>query len=169
MPLIFENDEELNLAEDEKIVEVALDSGSVDHITDPDDLPSSCLLVKPPGPPPRPFVGAGGHDIKRLGKVEVIMEPENPEDGEAFTSVQQVASVTRPLHAAGRIADADKEILITKGEAFVVPGGSLSKYLKGLRIFARYKRNRGLYTARMKVKDPNKAKPAGFARPGTVK
>ena len=165
--LIYEDEEELNLAEDEVVVEAAVDSGCVDHTIDPEDVPGSVMLVKNP-PGTKDFVGAGGHGIKRHGKAKVIMEPEDAKDGAAFLNVMQVANVSRPLHSVGRIADTDKDILFTKGECVVVPGGSLAKYVKGLRVFARYRRNRGLYTARFKVKDPSKVAKSGFARPGTA-
>ena len=167
MNLVYEDEEELNLAEDEVVVEATVDSGCVDHTIDPEDVPGSVMLVKNP-PGTKDFVGAGGHGIKRHGKAKVIMEPEDAKDGAAFLNVMQVANVSRPLHSVGRIADTDKDVLFTKGECVVVPGGSLAKYVKGLRVFARYRRNRGLYTARFKVKDPSKVTKSGFARPGTA-
>ena len=66
--------------------------------------------------------------------------------------VVQAADVTRPLHALCQIADTDKEILYTKGEATVVPGGSLSKYLKYCKKLAEYKRKGGLYIGKMKIR-----------------
>ena len=70
--LVYEEEDELNLAEDEIIVEAAVDSGCVDHTVDPEDVPGSVMLVKNP-PGTKDFVGAGGHGIKRFGKAKVIM------------------------------------------------------------------------------------------------
>ena len=161
-------DEILNTEED-KVIEIAIDSGCVAHCTDPDDIPCT-VEVKPPPPGAKDFVGAGGHSIKRHGKAEVLLVQEN---GMEVSNVFQVADVTRPLHSVSEVTDTDKEVLFTEGECVVVPGGSLSKYLKGLKIFARYGRRGGLYTARMRVRDPKRRrepKPrSGFTRPGAAR
>ncbi len=166
--LIEDTDEdEINMAEEEKVVEVAIDSGCFAHCVEPDDIPSSVEIVRPP-PGSKDFVGAGGHTIKRHGKATVIMEPMDEGGGEMVGNVMQVANVTRPLHSVGQVADTDKDILFTKGECVVVPGGSLAKHVKGLRIFARYKRNRGLYTARMRIRNPKAMPSRGFGRQGAA-
>ncbi len=80
----------------------------------------------------------------------------------------EVADVTRPLHSVGQVTDTDKEVLFTKGEAVVVPAGALSRYLTGIRVFARYKRRGGLYLAKMKVRDPKTMRrrdPKSHAKP----
>ena len=167
-----DDEEEVLNAEDEKEIEAALDSGCVKHVVAKNNLPATIEVVPPPSGT-KDFVGAGGHGIRRHGKAQVVLIPE---EGETVGSVTEVADVTRPLHSVGQVADTEKEILFTKGEAVVVPAGALSRYLKGIRIFARYKRRGGLYLAKMKVRDPktvrrrsprNPAKPT-FGRQGAA-
>ncbi len=167
-----DDEEEVLNAEDEKEIEAALDSGCVKHVVTRGNIPATIEVVPPPSGA-KDFVGAGGHGIRRHGKAQVVLIPE---EGETVGSVTEVADVTRPLHSVGQVADTEKEILFTKGEAVVVPAGALSRYLKGIRIFARYKRRGGLYLAKMKVRDPktvrrrsprNPAKPT-FGRQGAA-
>ena len=82
----------------------------------------------------------------------------------------QCADVTRNLHSVGEVADTDKDVLFTRGECVVVPGGSLMKYVKmlKLRVFARYTRKgKGLYTTRMVIRAP-KPKAQGFGGSGAT-
>ena len=138
-------------------VEVALDSGCAKHCTKRGEVPGTVEVVPPPAGT-ADFVGAGGHGIRRHGKVKVVMIPE---EGEAVENVLEVADVTRSLHSVGQITDTSKEVLITQRDAFVVPAGALSKFLKGIRVFAKYKRRGGLYLAKMRVRDPKAMKKKG--------
>ena len=157
-----EDDEILNTEEEKEIV-VAADTGCVRHAVAPEDLPAHVMVVAPP-PGTKDFVGAGGDRIKRHGKAAVQMQQEG---FGPINQVLEVADVTRPLHSMSQVADTGKEILFTKGEATVVPEGSLSKYLKYCKRLAVYKRSGGLYLGKMKVRVP-KSKPGGrtFGRPG---
>ena len=156
-----DNDEEVLNAEDEKEIECALDSGYVKHCVTQSNIPATIEVVPPPSGT-KDFVGAGGHSIRRHGKAQVVLIPE---EGEAMGSVVEVADITRPLHSVGQVADTEKEVLFTKGEAVVVPAGALSRYLKGVRVFARYKRRGGLYLAKMKVRDPKTVRRRNPRRP----
>ena len=149
-------------AEEELEMEVAADSGCVAHCTHPESLPASVTTVKHP-PGTKDFMGAGGESIKRHGKAALAMEMA---DGGMVGNVMQVAEVTRPLHSISQIADTDKDVLFTKGECVVVPGGSLAKYVKGLRVYAKYMRKGGLYVAKMKFRDPAKLGNKSFVRQG---
>ena len=157
---LFEDseDEEILNTEEEKEVEVALDSGCVKHCFGKEDLPVAAQRkIRPPPPGTKDFIGAGGHGIKRHGSVLI----ETQQEGFApVNQAVQAADVTRALHALCQIADTDKEILYTKGEATVVPGGSLSKYLKFCKKLAEYKRRGGLYIGKMKIRVA-KDKPPG--------
>ena len=145
-----EDDEEILNTEEEIEIEVAADTGCVKHAVAPEHLPRA-VVIKPPPPGTKDFVGAGGDSIKRHGKAAI----ETQQEGFATVNqVVEVADVTRPLHSMSQIADTDKEILFTKGEATVVPEGSLSKYLKYCRKLATYKRRGGLYLGKIKVRVP---------------
>ena len=152
--LYEDSDDEVILnTEEETEVEVALDSGCVKHCFGTEDLPRAARnKIRPPPPNTKDFIGAGGHGIKRHGSVMI----QTQQDGFGpVNQVVQAADVTRPLHALCQIADTEKEILYTKGEATVVPGGSLSKYLKYCKKLAEYKRKGGLYIGKMKIRVSN--------------
>ena len=157
-----EDDEILN-TEEEKDIVFAADTGCVRHAVGPEDIPAQVMVVAPP-PGTKDFVGAGGDRIKRHGKAAVQTQQEG---FGPVNQVLEVADVTRPLHSMSQIADTDKEILFTKGEATVVPGGSLSKYLKYCKKLAAYQRSGGLYLGKMKIRVP-RSKPGDrtFGRPG---
>ena len=162
-----DDDEVLNM-DDEVEIEVAQDSGSVDHCASPKDIPKAVKVMKPENGRLRNFVAANGDRIKNYGKahVSLIQEGGNVVDG-SFN----VADVTRPLHSTGKICDESKEVLFTKGEATVVPAGALSQFLGAVRHIAKYKRDGGLYLAKMKVRVRRDGKPAnkpGFGRQGAV-
>ena len=173
-PIEYESDdEELFNMDDEVEIEVAQDSGSVDHCANPKDIPKAVKIVKPENGKLRNFVAANGDRIKNYGKahVSLIQEGGNVVDG-SFN----VADVTRPLHSTGKICDESKEVLFTKGEATVVPEGALSQFLGTVRHIAKYKRNGGLYLAKMRARArPSNSKPANrppeapFGRQGAAR
>ena len=172
-PLEFESDDddELNNVDDEIEIEVAVDSGCVANVVGPKDVPRSVTLQKTDKM--RNFVAANGDRMKNQGKVNVDLVQES---GNVINSSFQVTDVTRPLHATSVICDENKEILYTKGEATVVPEGALSRFLGQVRHIATYRRNGGLYTAKMKIRAPkprtrrpvDRSSPAKstFGRPG---
>ncbi len=166
-PMYEQEDEEVLNTEEEKEIEVAGDSGCVRHCICPEDLPGA-VVVKPPPPGTRDFVGAGGDFIKRHGMAAVQTQQEG---FGPVNQVLQVADVTRALHSFSQIADTEKEILITKSEATVVPAGALSKYLRYCKRLAMYGRRGGLYIGKMKIRVP-RAKPADqapFGRQGAAR
>ena len=93
------------------------------------------------------------------------------EDGTVVNSTVQVADVVRPLHSVSVICDAAHEMLYTKECGYVVPEGTLSRFLANINVIAKYPRRGGLYVAKMKARRP-RPKPApsaakpGFTRPG---
>ena len=143
----------------------ALDSGAVDHVCGPDDVPQSVTPVSRPDGRERNFIGAGGDRIKNYGEARVVLEQDGSLPSLAIT--HQVAEVCRPLHAVSKICDNGKEILFTKEGATVIPEGSLSKFLGTLKASARYSRKGGLYVARVRARNPQRAgKTQGFAGQG---
>ena len=159
------DDEEVLATEEEHEMEVAMDSGCVRHTTPPGSFPKKVKVVPPP-PGTKDFVGAGGDSIKRHGKVELVMEPIEQDADGCIGQVMEVADVTRPLHSLSQVADTDKELLFTKHECVVVPAGALSRFLKGVKVFSRYKRQGGLYTAKFKVRGRGPKPKPTFRRQG---
>ena len=161
-----DEDEVLNTNEDDSVERVAaLDSGAADHVCGPGDLPTSVRPQPRADGRERNFVGAGGDKIRNFGEARVVLEQDGALPSVAMTN--QVAEVCRPLHAVSKVCDNAKEVLFTKGEAVVIPEGSLSKFLGSIRVSARYKRQGGLYVATVRARNPNaKPKAQGFGGPG---
>ncbi len=172
MPLEYEDDFEDGLMdlEEEVEVHVAADTGSCAHVVGPKDIPGSIAVKPPASGRVRNFVGAGGDGIKNHGEavVQLVLE-----DGTVVNSTVQVADVVRPLHSVSVICDAEHEMLYTKECGYVVPEGTLSRFLANINVIARYPRRGGLYVAKMKARRPRpKPSPKGaagkssFTRPG---
>jgi hypothetical protein len=159
-----ESDEEILNLDDEVEVTVASDSGCICHVIGPDGIPRKVRPRVPEHGKLKNFVGAGGDGIKNHGKVDVKLIQE---DGSEANSTFNVADVTRPLHSTGMACDENKEVLYTKTEAVVVPGGALSRFLGAIKRIATYKReNGGLYLAKMKIRArPDHAKGNSAEKP----
>ena len=166
-PMYEQEPDEILNTEEEREVEAALDSGCVVHTQAPEDLPKGTVIVPPPAGT-KDFVGAGGDPIKRHGRAVIQLKQEG---FPTINQVVQVADVTRALHSVSQIADTDKEVLYTKGEAVVVPDGALSKYLKFCKRLASYKRKGGLYVGKMKMRIPPEKSPdaSPFGRQGAAR
>ncbi len=158
--------------EEEVEVHVAADTGSVAHVVGPGDIPGSIRVRAPPSGKIRNFVGAGGDGIKCHGEATVELLQEN---GNLVTTDFQVADVVRPLHSVSKICDGvdekHHELLYTREAGYVVPEGTLSRFLANINVIARYPRRGGLYVAKMKARRPGpKPTPAAakssFARQG---
>ena len=165
-----DEDDALLSAETDVPIEVALDSGCVAHVAEMKNIPAAVAIEKPANGKIKNFVGAGGDTIKNHGSAKVVLEQEN---GKQVSSTFQVADVCRALHSVSTICDNDHEVLFIKGSATVVPGGSLSKYLKEVKHLAAYPRRGGLYVSKMVAKNPKNASSSsghdpskGFGRQG---
>ena len=157
---------EINAADGEVDVYVAMDSGAIGHISPKEAMPAGVNLQTGPNGINRDLVAANGGAITNHGTAEVELVTE---DDKAFNCTMMVADVTRPLHSTGVVCDTGKEVLHTAKGAVVVPAGSLSKHVTKAMIMARYPRKGGLYLARYRVRAPRRpgaAKPAGFTRQG---
>ena len=157
---------EINAADGEVDVYVAMDSGAIGHISPKEAMPAGVNLQTGPNGINRDLVAANGGAITNHGTAEVELVTE---DDKAFNCTMMVADVTRPLHSTGVVCDTGKEVLHTAKGAVVVPAGSLSKHVTKAMIMARYPRKGGLYLARYRVRAPKRpgaARPAGFTRQG---
>ncbi len=157
---------EINAADGEVDVYVAMDSGAIGNISPKEAMPAGVNLQTGPNGINRDLVAANGGAITNHGTAEVELVTE---DDKAFNCTMMVADVTRPLHSTGVVCDTGKEVLHTAKGAVVVPAGSLSKHVTKAMIMARYPRKGGLYLARYRVRAPRRpgaAKPAGFTRQG---
>jgi len=163
--------------EAEVIMEIALDTGAVEHVAHAKHLPCNTVVEKTERSEACGFVAADGSPMTNYGEAFVTTMGE--EGGECNT-VWNVTDVTRPLHAACKIADQDNEILIMANKSVVVPAGTFSRYLKQARVKATYHRRGGLYIGRMRARaatgrrppprppanTKSPGKPSGFPRRG---
>ena len=163
LPLTYEDDEMIMTAEEEVDIYIAIDSGAVDHVASPSDLPGSIQVQPAEDGKVRNFISASGDPIKNHGKADVSLIND---DGTEVDSSFQVADVCRPLHSVSRVCDTDKEILFTKHGGVVVPAGSLSRFLGSVRALAKYPRKGGLYVSKMKARNPKNRPSSSFTRPG---
>ncbi len=164
MPIEYADmpDEVLSTTREVKI-KVAADSGAVDHIANPANVPGNAKLRIPASGRLRNFVAANGDPIKNHGEAKVILETA---EGTNVGNIFQVADVCRPLHSVSKVCDAGHEWLFTATEAVVVPAGALSRFLKSEQALAKYPREGGLYVATMTARADDADLAAGFARPG---
>ena len=157
--LVNDSNALLAAMETEIETEVAADSGAVDHVAGPDDIPG-CVEVKRTRV--RNFVGPTGKPIEHHGEALVHLVNET---GRVIGSVFQIANVVRPLHSVSKICDEKHEMLFTATEATVVPAGALSKFLASIKGTVKYHRKGGLYVTKVKVGAPDSAS-SSFTRPG---
>ena len=158
--LVNDSNALLAAMETEIETEVAADSGAVDHVAGPDDIPG-CVEVKRTRV--RNFVGPTGKPIEHHGEALVHLVNET---GRVIGSVFQIANVVRPLHSVSKICDEKHEMLFTATEATVVPAGTLSKFLASIKGTVKYHRNGGLYVTKVKVRAPGTSASSSFTRPG---
>ena len=161
-PIVYQEREMVMTAEKVKKIRVAADSGAVDHIANPSDLPGDVQLIK--NEEHRDFVNASGGGIKNHGEAKVKLKGKN---GRLIGNTFQVAEVCRPLHSVGKICDGGHDMLFTKDKAVVVPEGALAKFLETCAHVLTYEREpNGLYVAEMEVSAIPKEDLPSFTRQG---
>ena len=135
-------------------VECTLDTGATVHVADRLDFPGHSVLDSEGSLAGQNFQAAGGKLIANEGEMTVHMIAPGGEAGELH-SCFQVAKVTRPLLSVTRMTASGKlSVLCLQNEAQVLN--------EDKKVVATFKRNGGLYTCVMKVKNP-RFQP--FARP----
>ncbi len=143
-------DEEMIAAVQEEVkAVVAIDSGAVANVVNPENVPK-CVQIAP-NTTGKHFRGANDSVIEKFGSCTTLMRDES---GREVGCRWQVADVTRPLNAVSCITgpeegDAIHNVIFSNKRAVVVPPGILEQVLKHVTPVAEYWRNGGLYTAEM--------------------
>ncbi len=152
-------DEELIAGiQDEVKVKVAIDSGAVAPVVNPEDLPAGCQVVKDTSG--KDFVGAGGERIRKYGTAKTIMCGKHGR----VQCDWRVADVTRPLHSVSHVTGPEEhpvgyqDVLFNNKKCVVVPPGVVERILATITPVAEYTRTGGLYLAEMTM--------SSFARQG---
>ena len=174
-----EDDEDAVCVADEEVeVWIAMDSGAVDHVIGPQDLPANAKVKPSQGRrATRNFTAANGSAMSNYGEVDVVMEGD---DGDMANGSFAVTDVTRGLHATSRICDNDCTVVTTKGVSHVYKG---EINIIGRKPVATYHRKGGLYMRKVKLRAGRKenlakgvgqqpsqtGKPASTIRPSAPK
>ena len=131
-------------------VQVAMDSGSVDNVVHPDDLP---VDVVPPGNEDGThFSGANGSTIKKYGRVVTLLQNDQYKYGCGW----EVADVTRPLHSVSVTTGPEdgpgiQDVLFNNRKCYVVPPGIVEEIMRRVKPVAEYGRRGGLYVASLEM------------------
>ena len=126
--------------------EVTLDTGATVHAADRTDFPGHEVKEGAGSRAGQRFQCAGNKMIDNEGEMFVTMFAPGCGDGELL-SCFQAAKVTRPLLSVTKLTDSGQlHVVCKKEEALVIDSHQ--------KVIAIFKRSGGLYTAKMKVRNP---------------
>ena len=134
--------------------EVALDSGSQDHVCDEIDCPGYVTEPSPGSMRGQCFIVGNGGRLDNKGQRSLNLEPLD-DDSTPLKSCFQIAKVTRPLMSVGRICDNGMKVEFTHDKAIVINP-------EGAHVCAFERKPGGLYTCKFRLKNPM----SGFTRQG---
>ena len=150
--LLDEESEDLCTAEDYDyvMIEGILDSGSVTHVANPDDMLGYEVKESAGSRKGQVYSGAGGEKIKNLGEMDLRMLATNDHTKQEheIRSTVQAAKVTKPLFSVGQICDKNIDVLFRKTHAVTIDA-------KTGKELTRHPRVNGTYRFRAKLKSPN--------------
>ncbi len=158
--LEYDADDVLAAEDGEIIIEVTMDSGSVEHVMNREEVPTCAVLESQGARLGKNFMAANGTKLPNEGEFHLEVLPEGAEKG--LNTVVQAANVTRPLFSVSKICDASNDTEVTFNRR-------ICQVKKGGRVVATFHRKGGLYVARMRVKDRSKKDnrdASGFPRQG---
>jgi len=136
----------INGADEEREIEMALDSGAVDHVICTDLLPSATEIGEVTGTRVgKSFIAANGQPMKTFGECVLECADDQGKSAASFA----VTEVSRALQSVSRMCDQGLEVLFTRTEAKV-------RDPKTGKFVARYARRGGLYTRTVRVRPGSK-------------
>ena len=138
-----------NVSEEEWIdveFEVALDSGSTDHVCHPSDLPGYVVEASPGSRAGQGFIVGNGARVTNDGQSVLSLQGAGDKDPTMSTTFQ-VAKVSRPLMSVGRLCDKGFDVLFRKDKADVLaPDNPV--------ILSFERQHGGLYVAKLRLERP---------------
>ena len=135
--------------------EVALDSGSQDHVCDEEDCPGYLTEVSPGSSRGQCFVVGNGGRLENMGQRSLNLEPMN-DSSTPLASCFQIARVTRPRMSVGKICDNGLKVEFDNEKAVV-------RDKLGARVYVFERKPGGvLYVCKFRLRGPS----PGFARQG---
>ena len=162
-----ENDPLMNTDEDGYVtLELTGDTGAVDHVMSPDEVPGHQVQESAGSKAGRGFIGPAGERIDNLGQLALDMQAQ--ETGQKLTATFQAAEVTRALMSISKICDSGEgtKVVFDSKQGLVTRKG---------RELAKFHRKGGLYVMKVRVRTPGKPKEQprspeqGFTRPGATR
>ena len=158
----YEDDLIMPVEEDEVIFEITADTGAVDNVMNPREIPGFPIKESYGSKNGKHFMGAGAERIINEGEVRLSMSPV---DGRGkLGGTFQAADITRTLMSISKVCDSAPDTSVT----FTSKDGVVRR--KG-RDIAKFYRKGGLYVMQVKVKKPkpedrNDGKASDFPRQG---
>ena len=149
------SNEELEFLEEE--FEAALDSGAGDHVASKASIPCYKVQESRGSRMGQKFIGAGGHRMANQGQVTLALRADNGRKGKDIKTTVQVVDVTRPLLSVSKICDSGMKVTFDDKLAIIYDQ-------KGKEV-CRFVRQKGLYIAKMKLRNPAFNRPKPFTRP----
>ena len=149
--LLCDSDDAMIAAATEKVtIRPAIDSGSVDNVIHPCELPADANPV--PNDTDSHFVGANNSRIEKFGTCTTRLDSECGQVGCDW----QLADVTRPLHSVSKVTGprdgpGKQDVLFSNTKAVVVPPGIVTEILKRVKPVAVYEREGNLYVGKFEM------------------
>ena len=149
--VLYDPEEEMIGATTEIVtVRPALDSGSVDNVIHPKELPSDANTT--PNNTDSHFVGANNSRIEKFGTCDTSLESKCGKVGCHW----KLADVSRPLHSVSRVTGpkdgpGKQDVIFNNRVGVVVPPGIVDEILKRVKPLARYEREGNLYVGEFKM------------------
>ena len=134
--------------------EVALDSGSQDHVCAAEDCPGYRTESSPGSNRGQCFIVGDGNRLPNMGQSALNLAPMDDSTVE-LKSCFQIARVTRPLMSVGKICDNGMKVEFNDKQAVV-------RDRDGAQVCVFERQPGGLYLAKFRLKSPG----SGFARQG---
>ena len=134
--------------------EVALDSGSQEHVCDEDDCPGYLTCPSPGSECGQCFIVGDGGKLENQGQRHLNMQPFS-NSSVSMASCFQIARVTRPLMSVGKMCDNGLTVTFDDKKAVV-------RDAKGMEVCVFERQPGGLYLGKFKLKAPS----PGFPRQG---
>ena len=138
-------------------VQAAVDSGSVDNVIHPNDVPQGTQMK--PNERDRHFVGANNSKIENYGTCVTTAQTAN---GAELETGWTMVEVSRPLHSVSKICgpidESQQDVLFNNKKCVIVPPGVVDRVLQYISPLMQYDRKGGLYVADLELR--------GFTRPG---
>ena len=128
-------------------MEVALDSGCVEHVCDRSDAPGTEVTESPGSKRGQNFIVGNGEKVLNQGEMKLQMEAElDDKHVNTIDSVFQVAKVTRPLMSVSKICDGGFTAHVDDQRAVIKD--------KSGSIVCIFQRRGGLCVCKMRLKSP---------------